>query len=369
MGFSINMHGTPQLTNWYAADGYFKDRKKPRTSRWNENERPLRDTRSKHLALVSSFTNGVQHYDLCLYQTPLIRYYKPSENGEQAVHLQNHWSISSRLFLDWHSWWHGKLLPHDGDDYFKLPISHEYGWANHFWGDNFTVRLVLDARSVVLRDRSAYVPVFRRSSSATMRARRKALKLKAQMILDMVEMQYDDIIDSVIVDPNTYRFNSNGMAKDRGVARDAMYAMLEDRPVPPDDMTKLVHHISEQAKLIATGTVCKRAQTALQYTYWTRKECEGKFVPDAGIFAQPPELRDKILITQEDLRKSLTNYLIDLVRLGSDERKPYPLFLKDLPNSLWASAVAAKGLDEVQIQEYLGTDTYYKLVGRKGKIY
>lgn len=369
MGFAINVRTTPRLENWEAAHEFFINTRKPRSSRWEDNARPLRDTRSTHLAVMSGSAYGHEYYDLCLYKTPLIRYYKPNEKGERAVHLQDHWSISSRAFLYWNGWFNCMRVRHDGGELFPLPISGETGWANFLWGDAFTVRLVLDAKGAVMRDRSAYMPVFRRSSSATMRARRKALKLKAQIMLDMVEMQYADIIDSVEVDPNCHPFQSNGTARDRSAAREAVVDMLDGKEPTPDQLTTLTHHINAQARLIASGLACKRAQAALDYSYWNKDKLKGRFVMNGKIHQQPPELREQIEITQDDLRASLTTYLIGLANLDSDERKPYPLFMESLPKSVWTSRVGVDRADAAAIREFLGGDTYDKLVSRKGVVY
>lgn len=367
MGFAINVRATPSLKNWEDADEYFRNTKKPRTARWDENARPLRDTRSKHLSIVSTFANGQPCYDLCLYNTALIRYYKPNDLGERAVHIQEHWSVSSHSFLYWNGWFNCINIPHDGGEYFRLPLSGETGLATHIWGEPFTVRLVLDAKGAVIRSRSAYIPVFRRSSSATMRARRKALKLKTQMMLDMVEMQYADIIDSVEIDPNCSPFESNGHAMGRGGARAALARMIDNEEPTPEQLTTLMHHINAQAKLIAKGLACKRAQAALDYTYWTRNELKDKFVMNGKIHEQPAELRKAVEITQEDLRASLTAYILNLAVLNADERKPYPLFAEALPRSVWSSRISENM--HGRVREFLGGDIYDKLVSRKGKVY
>jgi hypothetical protein len=97
MSYSIDTRNIPWLTNFEAAQKYFKARDLPAGKLWQEHEtaRPLDGNRQPHNRIVK--INNVLHgegYAMTLYSTPLITYY---QDGTITARLHN--SVSSNAFF------------------------------------------------------------------------------------------------------------------------------------------------------------------------------------------------------------------------------------------------------------------------------
>jgi hypothetical protein len=96
--FSSTMRQLPQITNYETADRFFTNTRRPRTSRWAEHQRPLRNTAQTHYRIERK--NDGEHYDLVLYGTVMGRLYRPAEDGSQRRLYINHYSNTSKQYLD-----------------------------------------------------------------------------------------------------------------------------------------------------------------------------------------------------------------------------------------------------------------------------
>lgn len=96
--FSSTMRELPQITNYETADRFFTNARRPRSSRWADHQRPLRNTAQTHYRLERK--NDGEHYDLVLYGTVLGRLYRPAEDGSQRRLYINHGSQTSKQYLD-----------------------------------------------------------------------------------------------------------------------------------------------------------------------------------------------------------------------------------------------------------------------------
>jgi hypothetical protein len=92
------MRELPQIINYETADRFFTNARRPRTSRWAEHQRPLRNTAQLHYRIERK--NDGEHYDLVLYGTVMGRLYRPAEDGSQRRLYIDHYSQTSRQFLD-----------------------------------------------------------------------------------------------------------------------------------------------------------------------------------------------------------------------------------------------------------------------------
>lgn len=87
----------PYIRNWAEADAYWhKTKKPPRSKKWEENERPLRNTASWHYRLEKG--NG--YYDVCLYHTVMARFFEPSSIGERRCYVGHDSQTSKGFMLD-----------------------------------------------------------------------------------------------------------------------------------------------------------------------------------------------------------------------------------------------------------------------------
>lgn len=96
--FSSTMRELPQIVNYETADRFFTNARRPRTSRWADHQRPLRNTAQTHYRIERK--NDGEHYDLVLYGTVMGRLYRPAEDGSQRRLYIDHHSQTSRQFLD-----------------------------------------------------------------------------------------------------------------------------------------------------------------------------------------------------------------------------------------------------------------------------
>jgi hypothetical protein len=92
------MRELPQITNYETADRFFTNARRPRTSRWADHQRPLRNTAQTHYRIERK--NDGEHYDLVLYGTVMGRLYRPAEDGSQRRLYINHGSQTSKQYLD-----------------------------------------------------------------------------------------------------------------------------------------------------------------------------------------------------------------------------------------------------------------------------
>lgn len=96
--FSSTMRELPQIINYETADRFFTNARRPRSSRWAEHQRPLRNTAQTHYRIERK--KDGEHYDLVLYGTVMGRLYRPAEDGSQRRLYTNHYSQTSKQYLD-----------------------------------------------------------------------------------------------------------------------------------------------------------------------------------------------------------------------------------------------------------------------------
>ena len=379
--FAINTRNLTTLRTYAEAHEYFTNKRKPRTVRWADNQRPLRDTRSTHMRIESGFANGHHYYDLCLYRTSMIRFYKPNEAGDQAVHLLWHWSNSSAAFM-YAQGWHGRkrMRAINGDEV-CLPISGETRLAEDLFGDEFTVRLVLDQQGRIDPERSVHVPIFSRRSSTTLRAKRKAFKEQVSTILDLVEMRHSSFVDSAVLDIHTGK-PFRGDNAPATVMKSEEIRQLREGKLTPDVLTGLAHQAMEYGVAAFHSIMNRRAYEIQPMTYYGRQPTSRTDLPpiknDERLLSQDPQIIEAIMPTAEDVRKSVLNRLMDLADLnGGDTPIAYPQLAPTMPVTYYGAgyhiAQAEKTLEGINrheaIRRTFEDELYYKLVARRGVIY
>lgn len=374
MGFAIQTHNMNNIRNYKEADNYFNTTPQPRSKRWESDERPLRDVRSTHLRMVTGFEKGLRYYDLFLYQTPLVRYYQPNERGEEAVWLQYFYSQSSNKFLWAHHWWDGKQMTCDDGTEFRLPIASRTQLANALWGDDFTVKLVLDQAGKVIKSKSAHMPTFRFSSTSTMRARRKAMREKIEMMLTVVEMQYGNIVGDLDYDiwaGSSFKSVRSYTSKTTDITRS--FIRLEQWQDYPDaisisdaERTAMFEFAQQAAREYLANAINQRLYKLETVQDGWYKRPRGN-IPEHGMVRDlPPDLYAKAIPTQDEVRKAVTQRIVGMAALHADSLKPDDQF----PAKLSRSRPTPYTRDEMDnLPNLLGADLYLKLVNRKGIVY
>lgn len=376
MGFSISMRNVAAPRDYARADKHFNETKKPRTSRWAEHQRPLRNTAARHLRIEKGRAHGVNYYDMCLFDTALIRYYEPHADGSQAVHIRDHYSQSSHTFLGAHGWHGGRQLRRDDNTAVSMPLSHETGLAHTLWGDDFTTRLVLHPNGTLDMKRSVHIPFFRRKSSTTLRAKRARVKEALSVVMDLVEFKYGSALDEVALDirgvgrPFAGRGKHNSNVETRHAL--ALIAHGEDTS-NPDALGVAVKYAMDSIAPIIEHIASQRAYKMSPLPAWYRKaqpEDQRKEAPVDGerVVDQAPTVREQITPSVDAVKRALLEDFYSLAGVARpDEAVPYPQFAADMARVVHASGLHRS--DEEGAKESFGIETYHKLVNRKENVY
>lgn len=170
--FSIHTRSMDSIHSFIAAKCHYERTQHPRArSRgdllFKENERPLDGERRPHKRLVR---NADGSFGVVLYETEMIRYYPPAEDGSKRVKLYHHGSVSSDAFM----WRHGFRYP--GETYTstdlvptRVPLIGNVYHDDGYWAAD----LVFNARSQLDIERSWHAPI---EKIVTTPARRKERK-------------------------------------------------------------------------------------------------------------------------------------------------------------------------------------------------
>lgn len=372
--YGIHTANIKSIPSYAAADKHFRDTRKPRTARWHENQRPLRNTASRHLRLEVNIdpTTDLRYYDLCLYHTPLIRYYQPNDKGECAVHLSHYASVSSFAFMGVHGWYAGKALSTTDNRKVDLPISHDTWTSKDLYNDIFTVRLVFNAEGKLDTNKSVHMPMFRRASTSTLRAKRKAFKDRVAMILDLTDMQYTRILNEACVDLYAGQPGSSG--NNNTLSRNFLTegqvdSFRYDDEWDPETTTGLVQLAFSYAEDAFHSLMNRRAYALDGGSMWNRRYREEKVANGEPIANQIEDVRDQITPSQDEVRKGVLARLMSLALLDTpDAQKPYPEFPTPLPRSFGRFRPRPEN-QVYSLKDVLDKEYYEKLVNRKGVIY
>jgi hypothetical protein len=103
--FSSSVHRLPSIRNYNDAEQWFNKTPQPSTRKgqWNDNQRPLKDTRSWHYRIEQGRDGAF--YDVCLYSTVMARFYKPTPEGRRVMYAAHPSSLSKQFMrhVTWHS--------------------------------------------------------------------------------------------------------------------------------------------------------------------------------------------------------------------------------------------------------------------------
>jgi hypothetical protein len=182
---SNSVHKITSIGNFRQAALHFIDTKKPRTTRWADNARPLYNTASTHYSLVKV---NEDTYDLVNYRTSLVRYFRPTTEGYE-VWLRSWDSNTSWAFLDHHGWntWYQGRSTQDGKRV-EIPLN-PYATGDALINDTkipdgWSAVLYFNADGTLDLTRSAHRPVYRKVSSEGDIAKRAQFRTNMGVLLD-----------------------------------------------------------------------------------------------------------------------------------------------------------------------------------------
>lgn len=183
----------PYIRNYAEADDYWnKTKKPPRSKKWEEWQRPLKNSSSWHYRIEK---HG-DVYDLMLYHTVMARYHKPTEGGSELRQYMGHDSQTSKGFM----WdvlgvsYFSKKCTTDGRTVLMpiptvaLPDSE---FSCHAW---------FDAKGDLLLDSSEHTPLFKRVSHDDDKHMRKVIKAKFEPLLTLCAMRIPEFENTLQAD-------------------------------------------------------------------------------------------------------------------------------------------------------------------------
>lgn len=169
------IHGYPQAVR------HFQNMRRPRSTKWMDNERPLYKVSTPHYCLTQGplLADGTAaYYDCVLYQTPMVRYFKPRGDGEHVIYLRAYDSSASWQYLE-HvaNFYSGKTVRSVNGEQAQLPLnpltSLEFVAPNGITvPQGWSALLRRNADGDIYFDHSAHRPVYRKVTSDKRRAQR-----------------------------------------------------------------------------------------------------------------------------------------------------------------------------------------------------
>lgn len=263
--FAGQTRNLPYIRNYAEADAYWqKTKKPPRSKKWEEWQRPLRDTRSWHYR-IERHADGA-YYDLFLYSTAMARYYAPNADGRELRMYMGHDSQTSKGFMSDVLGVHTfiKRCTTDGRTV-VTPITNK-----RMENSDFSARLMFDKDNRLIVDESAHTPIYRRVSNDEDKQRRQYIKAKFDTLLTLCAMRIPEFENTIEADwEDTGSFFSRGLRWQHDKAIKTIIAALEHEQEPGPEA---VATFMEVPMLMYRGLVSDRAADEKRLS-WSGKTC------------------------------------------------------------------------------------------------
>jgi hypothetical protein len=195
--YSGKTHILPRLSNYKRAHEYFEKTKlPPRSKKWSEYQRPLKDARSHHYRIERHTAWDDSFYDLVLYQTTLARLHKPDAEGNERCQYINHYSQTSQGFLRdvANIEWLNRRTTTD-ERTVVAPVS-----TRPLPGEDFSTDLWFAPSGKLIVERSRHTRIFRKVSSDADKAARKKVKAALDGMLTLIAMRIPEFAADVKFD-------------------------------------------------------------------------------------------------------------------------------------------------------------------------
>lgn len=333
-----NMHNVTRICGYNQAARYFEETKKPRTVKWGEDERPLYNTRSHHYRIVK----GEDYFDLVLYSTSMIRYYKPSLTGEQRVLVRGHGSTASRAFVWHHCMGMGKPLNCvDGYGLIregKLVLNQAVHAAEKFGVPyNWSADLMFTDDSLRTIDvtRSRHIPIYKAATSDEDKAKRKQLKQTVDHWIELLGYRLEEYLNTKI-DTNKWQLQRAGEAftsaadlltwNEQDMLRNGLKLVVEKEDSSWLELDGFVNAMTQLGHAVATHLQGVRENKARGR--WKYDSNLHKYVKEETKPLEP--------VTRADFRKSMESHLISLLNLREGSaRVDVGQFPEAIPRKWW----------------------------------
>ena len=333
-----NIRNVTRISGYNQAARYFEETKKPRTVRWGEDERPLYNTASHHYRIVKGNNNGTPYYDLVLYSTSMIRYYKPAINGEQRVLVRGHSSAASRAFVWRHGMGMGRSINvRDGYGLIREgklvlnPATHNSDTFGVPYNWSADLLFTDDRLYTVDVTRSRHIPIYKAASSDEDKAKRKQLKQTVDHWIELLGYRLDEYLNTEL---NTERWQKQRAGESFTSAIDLLNG--HERGMLLNGI-KLVLEREDSSWLELEGFV--NAMTKLGHAVVTHlqgvRENQARSVWDYQARAYTPT-KPIEPVTRAAFRKSMESHLVSLLGLREGSaRIDVGQFPATIPRKWW----------------------------------
>lgn len=293
----------PYIRNYAEADAYWnKTKKPPRSKKWEEWQRPLKNSSSWHYRIEKH--DG--YYDVCLYHTVMARFFEPSSIGERRCYVGHDSQTSRGFMLDVLSVHTFKQFDTTDGRRVVAPITAKRMPDSDFSADLMFVDGKLDVGM------SQHTAIFKTVSSAQDKDERKQVKQAMDSLFTLCAMRMPELERTVQAD-----FNVAGAfypAKRRYDEERAVQTMVQDFllgiPTSQENITKFM--------TIADNTYQKMVSDRaydLKMLSWHNSSCPATDLPN-----------DK-RVTEKEYMASLWRLVQKLGRLTTrSSTEPYPQF-------------------------------------------
>jgi hypothetical protein len=193
--FSTSIHNLPNVTTWESAHSTFNNTKQPR-SKWADNQRPLKDSRSYHYRIERR--NEGEYYDVILHSTVMARYYKPTADGRRVLYT-GHPSNMSKQFMR-----HVLNVRHQNNRVttdgrlVALPIANRDSIPDK--GSTFSADLWLVDRHLIDVDKSSHTTHYVKRMSPDDRAAHKQARANMENLITLACMRIPEFFGRVNID-------------------------------------------------------------------------------------------------------------------------------------------------------------------------
>jgi len=212
----------PTINDFESAHEWFTKTPKPvtRKGQWNDNQRPLKDTRSWHYRIEQG--RGGEYYDVVLYTTAMARFYAPTPDGRRVMYTA-HNSNTSKQFMR-NVTRHSTLMHMDTTDNqtVAVPVSYKdciyedgHGFSASLWFDNSPhKRLVVE--------QSAHTPMYTHKVGKSDKETRNHIKALCEpyitlACLRMGDWRRDEYVNQDLIEP--FRGGVNTLFSEREAIR------------------------------------------------------------------------------------------------------------------------------------------------------
>ena len=187
-------HTLPRVLNYEDADRLFTRTAKPRSARWAENQRPLKDTRSHHYR-IEKYSG---YYDVVLYQTVMGRFYEPLPDGRQRRLYRGHYSNTSQSFMS-NVLYTGAYKSHittEGKTV-MAPVYNNCPFVD--LGSSFSADFMFTKDNRLIVAESKHTPHYRFVSSAEDKEKRKRIKAQLANYVMLAVLRMQEYRDNVTI--------------------------------------------------------------------------------------------------------------------------------------------------------------------------